>query len=277
MENKSAGSILIVSVANRGNFIELLHLRCKDIHWLACKLQTQLTSHAQWTSPEICNEIFDIAAKLVLDVIKSEAESSQAQSLIMDETSDITHCEQVAMCLRYIFKGKTKESFIGFYTTKSTDGETLYNLVLDVFRELGLRLDTIVGTCFDGASNMNGIHRGVATRMKATSPLAIYVHCHGHLRNLAIHDTMTDIAPLRNTLGIVQSLYTFLEASPKRHAILAEVKVDGEHIKNSLKSQSVTRWCCRWQSVKAVFYQLPHILKALLELAEDHNPKTYSR
>ena len=35
---------------NRGNFLELLHMRCKDIPWLQDKLNSQLKHHQQWTS-----------------------------------------------------------------------------------------------------------------------------------------------------------------------------------------------------------------------------------
>ena len=45
---------------NRGNFLELLHLRCKDIPWLEETLNTQLQNHAQWTSPSIQNELLEI-------------------------------------------------------------------------------------------------------------------------------------------------------------------------------------------------------------------------
>ncbi|KAK6191009.1 hypothetical protein SNE40_002759 [Patella caerulea] len=268
-----------VSDVNRGNFLELLSMRCRDITWLKDKLKTQLGQHRQWTSPDICNELLGIMSKLVLEMIKAEVNDPHCSclSLIMDETSDISKTEQVAMCLRYIFEGKTKETFIGFYDTKSTDGETLYSLVLRVFNELDLPLLNVVGECFDGASNMNGIHRGLATRMKECSPLAIYIHCFGHLLNLAIQDTMTDVPCLRNALGTIQSLYNFIEGSPKRHAVFLDIKLDdGDDVARALKSQSVTRWACRWESVKAVINQLPRIMKALLQLAKDRDAKTYT-
>ena len=81
--------------------------------------------------------------------------------------------------------------------------------------ELDLDLKNIVGKAFDGAANMNGAHKGLSTRMEECSPLGIYVHCYGHVLYLALQDTMTQIEPLRNTLGTILALYNFLEASPK--------------------------------------------------------------
>lgn len=123
---------------------------------------------------------------------------------------------------------------------------------------------------------MSGVRKGVAARMKECSPRGIYVHCYGHVLNLALQDTMSEVEPLRNALGTVQSLYNFLEASPKRHAVFNDVKVDGDHIVLTLKSLSVTRWSCRWDAVRAITEQMPKSIKALLILPDDNDPKTYA-
>ena len=274
---ETRGELDQVSDINRGNFLELLHMRSRDISGFSDKLQSQAKIHAQWTSPDIQNELIDIVAKQVQSLITSEARASGPISIIIDETSDISRLEQVSFCLRYVKEGATKESFIGFYSTNSTDGESLYTLVKTVFQETDLILKEIVGQCFDGAANMSGVHRGLATRMKETSPLAIYVHCYGHLLNLALQDTMTHVEVLRNALGTVQSLYNFIEASPKRHNMFANIDVGGDSVSMStLKSQSKTRWSCRWEAVKAVEGQLPRIIFVLLLLQNERDAKTYS-
>ncbi len=154
----------------------------------------------------------------------------------------------------------------------------LYELVKKVICEFDLKLTDIVGKCFDGASNMSGIRKGVLARMKECSPRAIYVHCYGHVLNLALQGTMSEVEPLRNALGTIQSLYNFLEASPKRHAAFKalEVVTDDDHTSLTLKSLSVTRWSCRWEAVKAVTEQMPTIVKTLLFLTDDTDAKTYA-
>ena len=89
-------------------------------------------------------------------------------------------------------------------------------------------------------------------------------------------DSMTQIEPLRNALGTIQALYNFLEASPKRHALFSDTEVQGDDLKLTLKSLSVTRWSCRWEAVRAVYGQMERIVKALLTLSSDKDPKTYS-
>ena len=132
----------------------------------------------------------------------------------------------------------------------------MFELVKDVFCKLGLSLEKVVAECFDGASNMSGVHRGLAARMKVCSPLAIYIHCYGHLLNLAIQDTMADIEPLRNALGIIQSLHNFIEGRTKRHAVFCDID-NGAQFVRTLKSQSVTRWCCRWEQSNPYFIRCP--------------------
>lgn len=100
----------------------------------------------------------------------------------------------------------------------------MYELVKTAISKLELSLGNLIAECFDGAANMSGAHKGLATRMKQCSPHGIYVHCYGHRLNLALQDTMTEIQPLRNALGIIQSLYNFLEGSTKRHAFFKEVE-----------------------------------------------------
>ena len=77
--------------------------------------------------------------------------------------------------------------------------------------------------------------------MKEISPLSVYIHCHGHLLNLAVKDTLSCVKILKDSLGTVQSLYNFIEASPKRQAIYMKVENNAESgFIRVLKSQSVT-------------------------------------
>ena len=58
-------------------------------------------------------------------------------------------------------------------------------------------------------------YSGVAARTKELEPRALYIHCYCHL-NLSLQDSCT-ADHLINTLGTVNALYDFLEASATRH------------------------------------------------------------
>ena len=172
---------------------------------------------------------------LVLERITAEVGKSGYFGIIMDETSDISRTEEVSLCLRYVINGETKENFVGFFAAASTEGEILYELAKAAINKMDLRLENIIAVCFDGAANMSGIRKGIATRMKECSPLGIYVNCYGHILNLALQDTMTEIETLRNALGTIQSLYNFLHGSTKRHALFKDIKVCEEDVALKLK------------------------------------------
>ena len=144
-------------------------------------------------------------------------------------------------------KGTQRRFFVGFFKTASTKGEDLFNLVKLEFRKMGLPFLNIVAECFDGASNMSGIHRGLVTRMKEVSPLGVYLHCYSHRLNLALKSTKGDLELLRSALGTIQGLYNFLEEGTKHHAVLERVQVEDMLDKTplTLKCLSTTRWSCR--------------------------------
>jgi hypothetical protein len=96
-------------------------------------LQSQLKAHAQWTSPRIQNELIEIVLDKVQQRIASDVRSSEQFSIIIDETPDISKSEQVSLCLRYVCAGETVETFVGFSTTASTEGEVLFELVKKQF------------------------------------------------------------------------------------------------------------------------------------------------
>ena len=98
-----------VSDINRGNFLEMLCFRCKDLPWLKTKLETHLGEHIQWTSSKIQNKLIEIVSNLVLQRITRDAKSTGHYSIIVDETSDISRMEQVSLCLRYVVEGETRD------------------------------------------------------------------------------------------------------------------------------------------------------------------------
>ena len=267
------------SDVNRGNFLELLHLRSKDFDWLAAELENNLKSHRQWTSPQIQNELIQIMSKQVLDGIGSVINNScGGVSVIVDETSDIAKSEQVAICFRYVDSsdGTIQETFVGFHDTPSTTGQALCNLIQSVSQTLNIDLKKqLVGQCYDGASNMKGPYNGVQALMKKEAPKAIYVHCNGHLLNLAVKATLTNVLVMKKALGTIQELYKFIEGSTKRHALFKTISVEEEEdIIYSLKSQSATRWTCSYASVKAVKSELIPLVKCLIHMYDDPDPKT---
>ena len=181
-----------LSDVNRGNFLELLSMRSEDSSFLKEKLDKSERGK-MWTSYLHQNELIQLLSKFtearIVNEINTEVFNDIYVGIISDETSDISRNEQISLVISYVdSQGRKKESFLGFIETPQTDGETLFNLISEKLKKLGISPSCIVGLGFDGASNMSGVNKGVAARFKELSPMSTYVHCYGHILNLAIKE-----------------------------------------------------------------------------------------
>jgi hypothetical protein len=106
---------------------------------------------------------------------------------------------------------------------------------------------------------MSGKEKVVAARMKECSPLVVYVQCYGYLLNLALQDTMSEV----DCCEMHSEIFTPCSVIMTWNAFI-------------WCWLSVTRWSCRWEAVKGVTEQIERIVKALIKLSNDKDPKTYS-
>ena len=101
-------------------------------------------------------------------------------AIIFDETTDISHIEQLSLILRYVLDDKVHEDFITFvdayksirpedvsnpYEVKLS-GKALGHVVLDIITKLGLDLDKCVGIGTDGAAVMVSEYCGLVSEMQ---------------------------------------------------------------------------------------------------------------
>lgn len=144
--------------------------------------------------------------------------------------------EQVTICLRYVDmdQGIIREDFIGFVEAKSTTGAELQQLILSQLSSVGLSLKHLRGQGYDGGSNMSGREQGVQALILAQQPLAFYTHCFSHCLNLCLSKTC-EIKQIKNMLGIVRSITTFLTASAKGVNIFQNKISESVHHSDSIK------------------------------------------
>ncbi len=91
---------------------------------------------------------------------------------------------------RYVWNGKVEERLLGVIPVKETTAEVLFNTTCNKLEEHGIEISKLRGQCYDGASNVSGIHTGLQARIKELSPSALFTHCYAHVLNLVIVDTM---------------------------------------------------------------------------------------
>jgi len=71
------------------------------------------------------------------------------------------------------------------------------------------------GQAYDGASNMQGIRSGIATRIQTETPAVLPVHSLAHSLNLCLQDAGKQMQVLRDTLDVAKEVSQLDKFSPK--------------------------------------------------------------
>lgn len=128
---------------NRGNFLQLMDLRATD-NQLINRLYKKRERFYNYVHSQHQNELINIMAGQVKSDIIQRVQEAGIFALIADETQDISRHEQVAVVLRSVDRDLgIHESFIGFYRTDRTDGESLALLLKNVLTSFDLDIGNL--------------------------------------------------------------------------------------------------------------------------------------
>ena len=187
-----------------------------------CKYVTS-EEKTKYLSKDIQNEVLQFLSHSVLrnlvDRIKTESIGKSKEplfSIIIDETSDINHSEQVSFCVRFCnSKIESEEVFFEFHKTSRTDSETLFNMGKSSLLSFGLSLSGVRGQGYDGASNMAGRQNGLQAKILAENRKALYLYCFDHQLYLIIQDSLKPVLEVALALERMNTVVHFIKNSPK--------------------------------------------------------------
>ena len=187
------------------------------------------------TAWDIQNEMLQIMSNNILRNVLDSVHEDNEFSIIIDETTDVSRKEQVSISVRTVGKQfEVRERFLGLYETSSTTSEHLTDIIKDTFIRCSLSFNSLRGQCYDGASNMKGVHAGVQARIASIQPLALYIHCCNHSLNLALQDTAKAVPLMRDALQWAHDVAKAINTS-KRRADFLEIVSDLEDIPRTIK------------------------------------------
>ena len=110
--------------------------------------------NAKYTSPSIQNEIISLCEKSIRGKILSSI--PQYWSILADETQDISTCEQVSLCIRFVSHNlDVCEEFVGFVKISKMDATSIAGAIVSTLQKWGLDMSCLVGQGYDGASVMS--------------------------------------------------------------------------------------------------------------------------
>ncbi|KAL4127017.1 hypothetical protein QTP88_011215 [Uroleucon formosanum] len=263
--HKDAGPICFKS-----NFRAILKYKAKDLNHLKHFLESD--GRYKYTSAKIQNEIISSAGDILLEKIVKEVNSAKCFSVLADETTDISVKEQLALCVRYVVGSDENvfvcERFLKYIEIYSLTGKDIASTIVNGLNSCGIDCSNMYGQGYDGASNMSGRFKGTQKIVRETCPKALYVHCAAHSLNLAV-STSCDIQAIRNSLGLVEKMYCFLN-TPKRKNVLLSVinESDIDTRSKSIKHLCATRWVERYTAINDFVELFPYVIQTLEKICE---------
>ncbi|XP_049387481.1 uncharacterized protein LOC125851775 [Solanum stenotomum] len=138
------------------------------------------------TCPMIQKDIVNSCAKETFKAIIGDLNGDYF-GILVDESKDISHKEQMALVLRFVNKnGEVVERFIGLVQVSDTSACSLKKAIYSLLSVHSLSPSKIRGQGYDGASNIKGEINELKTLIMKDSPSAYYIHCFAHQLQLTL-------------------------------------------------------------------------------------------
>jgi len=133
----------------------------KDAHLRS--ISQTVPKNAKYTSPLIQNEVIQVMAEMVQEVIVNECKNSDigAYCIKCDETRDAVNIVDMSVVLRYVLEGVAKERLLSLAEMEAVDAESIKTALLCELQHHSLDPVRILTQCYDGASVMSGAKGGV--------------------------------------------------------------------------------------------------------------------
>ena len=252
---------------NQGKFLEEVKFLAKYYPPVGEWLENH-PGNVSWLSPDIQNEMIEILANKILDVIKMQVNESKYYSVECDEVTSHKH-SYMSIVLRYVFDNIIYERVVGLKQVISLTGKSLCDVLVEVLGELKIPLGNMIGKGFDGASNMSGNDKGMQQQLTdAGATLSLYFHCFAHCLNLVLEKCAETLPAVKDVFSTIGSVYKIMEGSPKRNAVY-EANLNRLSInsgRTALHAFSDTRWTGKADNLAATINTLPALIATLKDL-----------
>ena len=133
----------------------------------------------------IQRQISDMACDVKEQVLDGVCESP-FHTIQLDESTDIAHCAQLMVYIRYIKELSVQEDFWFCVPQPAhTTADELFKALNNFYQANCLDWRRCCGICTDGARSMTGRHSSHVEQPQAVAPAAVWKHCIIHRQALA--------------------------------------------------------------------------------------------
>ena len=151
------------------------------------------------------------------------------------------------------------EELLGLYCLSATDAQRIVSVIKDAFLQFQIPLAKLHGQCYDGCSTMTVAKAGVAAKIEEIEPRAVFTHCYGHSLNLSVSDTIKHLPAMKDCIDTSFELVKLIKFSPKRDAMLCELKEEIGSDASSVCTLCPTRWTFRAESLASILANYDNI------------------
>jgi hypothetical protein len=225
----------------------------------------------RYLSHDSINEQITVMGQSVLrTLLGTIRESTPAWfAVIADEATDVANREQFNLSIRWISSNYVvSEDPVGLFCLPDTTSNTVTIVLKDLLIRCNLPLSLCRGQAYNGAANMQGIRKGVATQIRNECPAALPVHCFAHSLNICLQDAEREITLIRDAIDLVREISQLIRYSPKRSHLFNEKLAQSERTGVSIKPLCPTRWTAQTAAIEAVLKDYSILIDAMQEIQD---------
>ena len=96
-------------------------------------------------------------------MISDEAQEAKCFSVTVDSSPDISHVDELAICIRYVNNKDYAivDRFLGFVGNAGHKAVDMFKATMDTLQEFSLNIKNCRRESHDNASNISGIYNGL--------------------------------------------------------------------------------------------------------------------
>ncbi|XP_074266888.1 uncharacterized protein LOC141590181 [Silene latifolia] len=266
---------------NKGNFLELLEWLAGKSENIAKIVLSNAPGNHQATAPTIQKDLIKCCGKETTRLIIEDLDNDLF-AILADESSDVSHKEQLAICLRYLDKeGYVGERFLGVVKVDDTSSMTLMATIKKLLATHSLSMLNIRGQGYDGASNMRGELNGLRNLIMRNNPCAYYVHYFAHQLQLTLVAVSKENCECAKFFMHLRIVLNFIASSCKRMTMLKKVQAGkvlkalnlgeietgrGLNQEIGLSRPGDTRWSSHFNSILSLIALYPSTIEVLEDI-----------
>ncbi|XP_052282229.1 E3 SUMO-protein ligase KIAA1586-like [Dreissena polymorpha] len=183
-----------------------------------------------------------------------------------------------AVYLRTCTYGRIEDSFLHLGSAESACSEDIFKFLVQTLNTLNVEesvRNKLVGFSADGASNMQGLNKGVAALLKQRWPSIVMTHCLVHHLELSFKDAVKKASPglYEKATTLLLGLYYLFRKSPKeKKGLLRTFEALGE--RQLLPTRiGGTRWLPHYMKAITIFLKTYKVVRYHLENSSHKNAK----